>query len=104
MPGANRVPFSRFVLLAPLPKYLIFHARMGGRAVEGTGLENRQGLAPLVGSNPTPSAIPADGAAVRGISGEGWCEWGRLAVGGDDVARSARSLSFEHDTDPTGAA
>ena len=31
-------------------------AWMGGRAVEGTGLENRQGLAPLVGSNPTPSA------------------------------------------------
>ena len=29
---------------------------MGGRAVEGTGLENRQGLALLVGSNPTPSA------------------------------------------------
>ena len=31
--------------------------RMGGRAVEGTGLENRQTLAGLVGSNPTPSAI-----------------------------------------------
>ncbi len=30
---------------------------MGGRAVEGTGLENRQGLTLLVGSNPTPSAI-----------------------------------------------
>jgi hypothetical protein len=30
--------------------------RMGGRAVEGTGLENRQTLAGLVGSNPTPSA------------------------------------------------
>ena len=30
---------------------------MGGRAVEGTGLENRQRLTPLVGSNPTPSAI-----------------------------------------------
>jgi hypothetical protein len=29
---------------------------MGGRAVEGTGLENRQGVTPLVGSNPTPSA------------------------------------------------
>jgi hypothetical protein len=29
---------------------------MGGRVVEGSGLENRQGLAPLVGSNPTPSA------------------------------------------------
>jgi hypothetical protein len=31
---------------------------MGGRAVEGTGLENRQGRKLLVGSNPTPSAIP----------------------------------------------
>ncbi len=31
--------------------------RMGGRAVEGTGLENRQGRKSFVGSNPTPSAI-----------------------------------------------
>jgi hypothetical protein len=30
---------------------------MGGRAVEGTGLENRQGRKLLVGSNPTPSAM-----------------------------------------------
>ena len=30
--------------------------RRGGRAVEGTGLENRQGFTLLVGSNPTPSA------------------------------------------------
>ena len=30
---------------------------MGGRAVEGTGLENRQAGDRLVGSNPTPSAI-----------------------------------------------
>ena len=29
---------------------------MGGRAVEGTGLENRQAGDRLVGSNPTPSA------------------------------------------------
>ena len=29
---------------------------MGGRAVEGTGLENRQTGNRLVGSNPTPSA------------------------------------------------
>ena len=29
---------------------------MGGRAVEGPGLENRQGCKLLVGSNPTPSA------------------------------------------------
>ena len=31
--------------------------RKGGRAVECTGLENRQGFAPFVGSNPTLSAI-----------------------------------------------
>jgi hypothetical protein len=30
---------------------------MGGRAVEGTGLENRRTRKGLVGSNPTPSAI-----------------------------------------------
>ena len=29
----------------------------GGRAVECTGLENRQGCEPFVGSNPTLSAI-----------------------------------------------
>ena len=29
---------------------------MGGRVVEGTGLENRQTFARFVGSNPTPSA------------------------------------------------
>ena len=29
---------------------------MGGRVVEGTGLENRQAGDRLVGSNPTPSA------------------------------------------------
>ena len=29
---------------------------MGGRAVEGTGLENRRARERLVGSNPTPSA------------------------------------------------
>ena len=30
---------------------------MGGRAVECTGLENQHGCEPIVGSNPTPSAI-----------------------------------------------
>ncbi len=35
---------------------LILFLWMGGRAVEGTGLENRQGRKLLVGSNPTPSA------------------------------------------------
>jgi hypothetical protein len=32
---------------------------MGGRVVEGTGLENRQAGDRLVGSNPTPSASHA---------------------------------------------
>ena len=40
---------------------------MGGRAVEGTGLENRQARKGLVGSNPTPSARTAF-AVVRGHS------------------------------------
>ena len=48
------------------PRGSVFHGvtggggiamRMGGRAVEGTGLENRQARKRLVGSNPTPSAI-----------------------------------------------
>ena len=34
-----------------------FNTWMGGRVVEGTGLENRQTCKRLVGSNPTPSAI-----------------------------------------------
>ena len=34
--------------------------RMGGRVVEGTGLENRRGFTPTVGSNPTPSASSQD--------------------------------------------
>src|SRR5580693_4465912 len=43
---------------------------MGGRAVEGTGLENRQGCKPLVGSNPTPSAnsyekLPSLGSIIK---------------------------------------
>ena len=33
--------------------------RRGGRAVEGTGLENRRARKGLVGSNPTPSADSA---------------------------------------------
>ena len=38
------------------PNYLKSLKRMGGRVVEGTGLENRQARKRLVGSNPTPSA------------------------------------------------
>ena len=34
-----------------------FPVRRGGRAVEGSGLENRQGCKPLEGSNPSLSAI-----------------------------------------------
>ena len=37
-------------------------ARKGARAVEWTGLENRQGRKPLVGSNPTPSASASQGS------------------------------------------
>jgi hypothetical protein len=39
---------------------------MGGRVVEGTGLENRQARKGLVGSNPTPSAkMPCSAQAWR---------------------------------------
>jgi hypothetical protein len=55
--GGRRGRRSQVVPLAELLKFLMILTRMGGRAVEGTGLENRQGLTPLVGSNPTPSAI-----------------------------------------------
>jgi hypothetical protein len=43
--------------VAAIRKYLLPLIWMGGRAVEGTGLENRQACERLVGSNPTPSAI-----------------------------------------------
>ena len=42
--GRHRIPFYN-------------ERRRGGRAVECTGLENRQGCEPFVGSNPTLSAI-----------------------------------------------
>jgi hypothetical protein len=38
---------------------------MGGRAVECTGLENRQRRKSLVGSNPTPSAFFGSTVAFR---------------------------------------
>ena len=45
------------VATLPASDYVIdIPNRMGGRAVEGTGLENRQAGNRLVGSNPTPSA------------------------------------------------
>ena len=54
------------VRLRLLPRWPIAQLlRMGGRVVEGTGLENRQGFAPFVGSNPTPSATLVRGAIGR---------------------------------------
>jgi hypothetical protein len=47
--------FPREVTTATL-EMLEGRVRRGGRAVEGTGLENRQRRKSLVGSNPTPSA------------------------------------------------
>ena len=46
---------------------------MGGRVVEGTGLENRQASKRLVGSNPTPSAIP--GHVARSIQSLRIARW-----------------------------
>ena len=51
--GAN----SGYVLTQDSAKKLNSLSGMGGRVVEGTGLENRQAGNRLVGSNPTPSAI-----------------------------------------------
>ena len=45
----------RFVALA-VSQLVEFPSRMGGRVVEGTGLENRQTRKRLEGSNPSPSA------------------------------------------------
>ena len=42
---------------------------MGGRAVEGTGLENRQARERLVGSNPTPSARQPESPIAQGTYG-----------------------------------
>jgi hypothetical protein len=54
--GSNSVAASIFEN-ADTPKILCSSVRwMGGRVVEGTGLENRQARKRLVGSNPTPSA------------------------------------------------
>ena len=49
---------------------------MGGRAVEGTGLENRQGGNSFVGSNPTPSAISKKCLVLGlGKTGKAACDW-----------------------------
>jgi hypothetical protein len=45
---------------------MITWQRRGGRAVEGTGLENRRGRKVTVGSNPTPSANDQTGAVRHG--------------------------------------
>src|SRR5882757_3868872 len=39
------------------PRRSLFFNGMGGRVVEGSGLENRRTCKRSVGSNPTPSAI-----------------------------------------------
>ena len=46
---------------------------MGGRVVEGTGLENRQAGDRLVGSNPTPSATLRP-AGFGWQAAEGWTD------------------------------
>ena len=58
---------------------------MGGRVVEGTGLENRQGRKSLVGSNPTPSAIELNlgrrlGGSTLTFTGVGSFDYCRLRL------------------------
>jgi hypothetical protein len=65
---------------------------MGGRAVEGTGLENRQGRKFLVGSNPTPSAILSLLAAPANEVRDAWREAGRA---GNIVCQEIRGLVNE---------
>ena len=58
--GPNWVQFGkgcRIVRKGLSGKIWISLLWMGGRAVLGTGLENRRGCKLTVGSNPTPSAI-----------------------------------------------
>ena len=55
----------------PTPRASEPRERTGGRAVECTGLENRQGCKPFVGSNPTLSAsLPITLASV--LTGRAW--------------------------------
>ena len=55
--GCNPVAVSVLLPQKPL--------RMGGRVVEGTGLENRQTRKRLEGSNPSPSANSASASDLR---------------------------------------
>ena len=56
MVGRRRPDEAPLVVWRCLGYVLAMTLRMGGRVVEGTGLENRQACKGLVGSNPTPSA------------------------------------------------
>lgn len=49
--------FSKIIYLLSSQKVVLYECWMGGRVVEGTGLENRQWGNPFEGSNPSPSAI-----------------------------------------------
>ncbi len=72
------------------------NSRMGGRAVEGTGLENRQGRKSLVGSNPTPSAtFKLCGQSARTES-VGW----RLRASGDLPRKSRRGRTVRRTAPP----
>jgi hypothetical protein len=64
--GAN----SRFVAIDAEANYLNLLQWMGGRVVEGTGLENRQTRKRLEGSNPSPSAILADNTLMDKVFSE----------------------------------
>ena len=62
----GKTPFSRAATRSRVRALSLHRAalRMGGRVVEGTGLENRQAGNRLVGSNPTPSAIDVQQVSV----------------------------------------
>jgi len=62
--------------------YKLGPSRKGGRAVEGTGLENRQARKGLVGSNPTPSTMLKSRPRVAHFSTGGLGAAGVLPAGG----------------------
>jgi len=61
---------------------------MGGRAVECTGLENRQSRKRLVGSNPTPSVAARCVRKPRLLADLG-------EQSGDEILKSPAKLVFE---------
>jgi hypothetical protein len=72
--------------------------RKGGRAVDGTGLENRNGVTSVVGSNPTPSAITITAEMQRQFRNLHWeiSELKKKAGVALDLQRKAEKQSHDN--------